>query len=286
MALRALRASRNRVILPALVFGCALAAFAACSSESDPETASGPSTSSAGGGTTSSTTTTSTASSGGGSGPIVCMAPYTDVIKDECDMLQQDCGPGLTCRPVETANGWRTKCRNGPGLKGPGKSCITDNECEAGLFCIGAPNSWCAPICCPSNNEPCGNGACNSNVTLVGMMSANAFVMMCSFSPQCELLTENACKVGEECHLSDASQGLATCIPPSDAQVEEGGSCAFLNDCKNMQHCTDPPDRVCRYYCLLSPQGGEPLGLGGCPANQMCAPANLGVQGIGVCQTM
>ncbi len=272
----------------------ATAAFAACSSDDSGTGAGGPGGTGAapgtGGGGAPPTTTTTTTSSGGGDGPIDCppsSPPYSNVIVDDCDLLQQDCGPGKTCRPIETSPGvWKTKCRGDTGLKGPGKACSVDQECEAGLFCIGAPEGWCSPVCCQGTNEPCGGGACNINVDLDGVPNVNtAFMMMCSFAPECELLTVNACKTGTECHLSDASQGLATCTAPSGTQVDEGGTCAFLNDCKDMQHCFGEPDGSrCRYYCLVS--GGEGLtpGLGGCPAGQACADIDIGVPGVGICQ--
>jgi hypothetical protein len=105
---------------------------------------------------------------------------------------------------------------------------------------------------------------------------------MCSFAPECMLLTTNACENGAECHIQDP--GLATCVPPSGQQVDEGGTCNFLNDCKDMQHCD--VGATCRYYCYTAGSANAP-GLGGCPAGQECTPvANFGFPDIGVCRPM
>jgi hypothetical protein len=255
-------------------------AFAACSGDTTNETpGSGGAGTGAGPGTGGSEPTTSSSSSGGGSEPLTCAVAYTNVVKDECDLLQQDCAPGQTCRPINTAAGWRTKCRTDTGFKGPGKSCQLDQECEAGLGCIGAPNGWCSHVCCPPTNEPCGAGSCNVEVELGG-----AFAMMCSFAPQCELFEPDACANAEECHVSDVGQGLATCIAPSDQQVPEGETCKFLNDCADMQHCPLAPNNRCRYYCALEGWEGLTLEVGGCPAGQSCTAWPLGVAGVGLCQ--
>jgi hypothetical protein len=269
--------------------GFALAgAIAACSGD-DESTSAGPGGGGPGTGgqapTTTSTTSTTSSSSGGGSGPILCMSQYTNVVEEECNILQQDCPPGQTCRPIKTASGWKSRCRADTGLKGPGKSCIFEQECEAGLFCINSPNGWCTPACCPDSNEPCGGGMCNVEADITNGQGPE-FVYMCSFAPECELLTENACASGQECHLSDATQGLATCIGPSGNQSDEGGPCQFLNDCKDMQHCTAPPDNVCRYYCHVNADPGVPPGLGGCPAGESCIPTSLGVPNVGLCLPM
>ena len=107
------------------------------------------------------------------------------------------------------------------------------------------------------------------------------FVMMCSYLPECGLLTMNACAEGTECHFQDP--GLATCSPPSGNQVEEGGTCNFINDCKDMQFCG--PGNICRYHCSTD-GSAEPPGLGGCPVGQECTDYDFGFPGIGLCQPM
>ena len=235
------------------------------------------SSASSGGGTTSSSVTTGT----GGGGPIVCPDEYTNIPPGECDLLQQDCDVGMTCRPVQTeVNVWSTRCVAGGGLKGPASHCTSNNECEAGLFCIGPQQPQdlrqCIPVCCESTDEPCGSGTCNLNVSYDDQ---GTFVMMCSYSPECTLLTADACPTGGECHIQEL--GLAACVPPSAQQVDEGGPCMFVNDCKDMQFCS--PGDVCRYHCFTA-GSAQPPGLGGCPDGQQCDDADFGFPDIGLCQ--
>jgi hypothetical protein len=219
---------------------------------------------------------TGSSSSGGGQAPLICMDVYTDAPSGDCDLLQQDCPPGRTCAPIEFSGVWTTKCLSGGGLKGPGKACFDQGECAAGLFCIGEANSFCSPICCPGTGEPCGGGLCNANVAF-----GPFYAMMCTFEPECELFEQDACEGVGECHISDVTQGLATCAEPAPSQSDEGGPCQFINGCKDMQHCFEG---TCRYYCLTNPPGALPPGQGGCPDTQGCASINLGVSGVGVCQ--
>lgn len=208
----------------------------------------------------------------------MCADVYTDVTQGECDFLRQDCSAGETCVPQETAGRWEARCVEAPGLKGSGKPCIVPAECEAGLFCIGSPQGRCTPACCPSTDEPCGNGLCNQRVNFGG-----AFLWTCTFNPQCQLFLDT-CSGEDACHVSDPEQGLATCVPQNDAQeVDEGQPCRFLNECKTMQHCSAAEGGVCRYYCYVSALEDLPPGRGGCPEGQGCAEVDFGVQGIGLC---
>lgn len=213
----------------------------------------------------------------------------TDIPKGECDLLQQDCPSGDTCKPVSVAGpdggvAWTTKCAPANGLKGISKTCAKDTECQPGLFCIfGA----CAPPCCPENSEPCNGGTCN-----VQQAYGDKFMMSCSFFQKCTLLASpSTCDMGTECVLQDPKQGLASCTPPSGMQVDEGGNCIFLNDCKENQFCYAPmagAQAVCRWHCHPSDSPKMPPvapGLGGCPAPETCMPFNFGpgITDIGLC---
>jgi hypothetical protein len=261
------------------------AIFVACTSD-DSQSSSGGSTTattstSTSAGTGGGTTSSSSATTGtGGGGPIVCTDVYSNITPGECDLLQQDCGAGMTCRPAQVeANVWSTHCVAGGGLKGPASPCTSNNECEAGLFCIGPEDlAQCIPVCCPGTDEPCGSGNCNLTVSYG---TQGKFVMMCSYSPECTLLTMNACPGGGECHIQEL--GLAACVPPSAQQVDEGGPCMFINDCKDMQFCG--PGDVCRYHCFVS-GSDQPPGLGGCPAGQVCNNLDFGIPDIGLCEPM
>ena len=272
-------------------FSAALAAAAACTSSDTTNatgTSGGTTSTTTGGTTTTSSTSTSPSSGTGGSAPIVCDGSYTNVPKGECDLLNQDCGPGMTCWPAQVSGAWTTKCQAAPGLKGAGSLCTANSECEAGLFCIGPQDMrQCIPACCRTTDEPCGGGQCNLEVSF----DNSTFLYMCTYAQQCTLLTMDACPAGTECHVEDPQQGLASCSPPSDQQVDEGGPCEFINDCKDMQNCTTEtpgdggaPAGVCRYYCYVSAGGTGVPGLGGCPAGQSCLAVDLGIPDIGLCR--
>ena len=269
------------------------AAFSACSNGKQSITGSTSGSGGAGTGTGGAGTGTggagpgtggATSSTGAGkvdAGPIVCKSPssYSTVPKGNCDILQQSCPAGQTCRPVQGANGFITECVGNTGLKTAAEVCINDSECDAKLFCV---FKKCTPVCCRDNEEPCNGGICNINVPYLPYA-----IFVCDYSPKCNLLTPNACKTGFDCHISDMKQGLATCIEPSGANVPDLGSCGFLNDCATMQQCFQN-DGLCHYYCTPGATSQAP-GLGGCPPSQDCltqynnAPLDLGVPGVGLC---
>ena len=172
------------------------------------------------------------------------------------------------------------KCQQANGLKGIAKACASDDECQAELFCV---SGACSPACCPGNDMPCNGGSCNITVQLPG----GAQMRACSYAQSCMLLTPNACPPGTECLLQDPKQGLAACIPPSDMVVDEGGPCAYINDCKDSHLCFsakqgDPG--VCRWFCHPSNAASSTPGSGGCPAGESCSTTfSFGVMDLGVC---
>jgi hypothetical protein len=240
--------------------------------------------------TASSTATSTSGSEGsGGEAPLVCAEPIVQtqprsVVTGECDLLDQDCQLGRTCVAVQDprTRAWSTKCTIAPGLKGPGKPCVAPDECEAGLFCIGGQDAFCAAPCCPPTNEPCGNGLCN----LFTEFENGLFVWMCSYDEGCELFAEDACVPGRDCHISDIRQGRATCVRLADRRVDEGQPCDYLNECGDMQHCDAPglEARSCRYYCYLQRSDPLPPGGGGCPEGQACQQVNVGRSDVGICR--
>jgi hypothetical protein len=209
------------------------------------------------------------------------MGGYTTLPKGDCDILQQDCPPGETCKPVSIPGGAPTlKCQQANGLKGIAKACASDDECQAELFCV---SGACSPACCPGNDLPCNGGSCNITVQLGG----GAQMRACSYAQSCMLLTPNACPPGTECLLQDPKQGLAACIPPSDMVVDEGGPCTYINDCKDSQFCVIAmagKPGVCRHFCHPS-KPMTAVGEGGCPATQSCNSIqfNFGIADLGVC---
>lgn len=218
----------------------------------------------------------------GGEPPIVCTKsnysniPLEGAPAGECDLLQQDCPAGETCRPTPGGGGlFTTQCQNAPGLKALGASCINNNECQAGLFCA---INRCSPVCCNNSvgDVPCEGGACNLSLSYSD--DPAQYVWLCTYAAQCIPLTANACPEGEECHLE--MMGVTSCFPPSGANAQEGEACQYLNDCGDMQHCQV---NVCRYLCSLQPNA-EPPGLGGCPVGQTCTMFGSGITDLGVCQ--
>lgn len=269
------------------------AAFAACSNgttssgaSSATGTSSGNGSGGAGSGGAGSGGAASSTGTGkvdaGPTGPIVCKSTssFSTVPKGNCDILQQNCPGGETCRPVQGASDFVTECVGGTGLKTAGELCVADSECDAKLFCI---STKCTPVCCRDNDEPCNGGICNINVKF-----GTHAIFLCHYAPKCELLVPDACAPGLDCHIEDAKQSLATCGEPNGKTVPELAACLYINDCATMQECFKG-DNVCHYYCRLSGGTGQAPGLGGCPAAEDCLDTyngqalKLGVPGIGLC---
>lgn len=276
------------------VLACSIAALlGACSSDPESGTtsaggsaATSTSTTTGAGGATSvtatATTTATTTSTGSGNGITCTDGAATNMGEGECDLLQQDCPPGETCRPNYVGDVFIPQCVGGAGLKGAAEQCSDDAECKAGLFCLGSANKQCLAICCPDNDEPCGGGQCSLKVD---WNETEFFTFMCSYSQLCELFTPGSCPQGLECHIEDTSQGLTGCVGPSPTQVGEGEECTYLNDCGDSQFCFSQGNPgICRYNCDLAAPAGTAEGLGGCPVGQTCqANFDFGIPGISVC---
>jgi hypothetical protein len=264
-------------------FAAAIAlAFAACSNGN--HGTSGGEGTGAGGAASSSSSSSSSASGMPEAGPLVCSGSSSNIPKGGCDMLQQDCKvPGQTCRPYQTGTNYITACLGGAGLKAAGEDCYSDAECAEKLFCVGGK---CSPVCCRTTGEPCGGAICDLSVPF-GPYTA----FFCHYAPKCTLFADNACEPGYDCHIEDATQGLATCGAPNGTTAPDLGSCTFINDCGNMEQCykSSANQGECHYYCMLSAAPGTPAGKGGCPPGQGCFskwagnPVDFGVPGNGLC---
>lgn len=260
--------------------------FAACGTSDDPMEASVVASSTSGGGAATVVSSSATGMGGSGGGPIQCGVAYTNIPKGGCDLLQQDCPLGYTCKPSGTNGGtWTTKCLQSSGLKQRGEVCFTDSECIAGLLCL---INRCSPVCCPDGtNTPCGGGTCNFTRQLgKNQNGVEQTFQFCSYGKKCTLFDPSSCppEVGaqpEYCHVSDAKQGLATCMPNSGNPKHEGESCAALNDCDANQDCRGT---ICRFLCDHSDWKNKNPGEGGCPPGQTCSDtAMYGIPNISVC---
>lgn len=293
-------ASPRWLLIPVL-FASAAGGFAACSdgAQTTAGTASGASSGMGGtggagaGGAPGTTASTGTASPDAGPpAPLVCKNhTYSTIKEGPCDLLQQDCPEGRTCKEFQSLNGsWTTHCVTASGLKGEGEKCAADEECLAKLSCaVGR----CAPVCCAATNEPCLGGICNLFIQLDGTNTVNKQV--CHYAEACTLLVEDACDKGFSCHVEDNKQGLATCIDSSGSPAPDLGDCHFLNDCSDMEHCLGgSKSKVgkCHFYCYLGQP--DPLSpgaaLGGCPVGQACTAGpvdkltfSFGLPEIGLC---
>lgn len=267
-----------------LVLGTGLLVAVGCgddtSTDDDGSGASGSGAAGAAGPVGSGGSTSATMTGGGGSAPLTCTGNYTDIPVGECDLLGQNCPAGTWCNVVDNG-GLTTACvAHAGGLKGKGDPCTVEAECDIGLICL----DQCRPVCCPDTNEPCDGGECNLQVDFGG-----GYAFMCTYNIGCTLFAGD-CAMGTECHIQDADSGLAVCIGPSPAQVEEGEVCEFVNDCKESQLCnTNAPDGmpdekgVCRHLCDTTKLANA-AGEGGCLMGRTCVEVNApGFPNLGIC---
>jgi hypothetical protein len=208
------------------------------------------------------------------------MAQYTNIPTGQCDLLQQDCPPGQSCRPQMMGGTFTTTCVMASGLKGAATACANTDECEAGLFCVA---NKCTPVCCADpGSTSCGGGTCNLDLTFT---MTTYFMRVCSFLQSCMLFTPGSCPAGEQCHLTDPMQGLAECIAPSGNPVMEGATCMYVNDCGESQLCLNEMGMgVCRYNCDLTNWQTLQPGLGGCPAGRTCMNVGFMPPNVGACR--
>ena len=209
---------------------------------------------------------------------------WGNVPSTKCDVIEQQCGNGLTCYPNVIAGKPGTSCTFiGNGLKVRGQPCQDATECAQGLVCV---MGFCAPFCCPDlQYEICGaGGLCDINL----QVSSAYRVLVCSYATPCTLW-QGGCPPGQAC-LPQGTDGSAACTPPaSTAFVGEGQPCEASNDCGDAQACVGTTSPVCRYLCKLGEtpfdagvQGGEP-GKGGCPDGQSCQALSDSPPWLGVC---
>lgn len=219
------------------------------------------------GGATGVTTTTAVTSTGTGPYDISCDEAHTDVDETACSLLTQDCGEYATCAVAGTA----ATCSSALGLKGVGLSCEVDGECKAGLVCL---LGTCVNHCCPSNNEPCGNGLCQ-RVNL-----GAGFAHFCTYFTVCDIFDPGSCEADEGCYIDPGSElnicvGYASLPPAGD-----GEACTALNDCASGMECRGG---TCEWLCDRNLWESLEPGTGGCPGGQSCNPSFGLANPIGTC---
>jgi hypothetical protein len=240
----------------------------------------GPSTSTTagdgGGSTTSSMSTMSTSS-----GVPECMAE-THAVMGACDLYKQDCPSDQSCVIVQNAMDMlEAACIPANGLKGVGEACMSADECQRGLQCVG---DLCTPVCCEDNDEPCMGGSCNISVNDPDF---GFLFKACSYAQSCTLFDPTSCPDGQNCYFE--SSGFATCSQQASSGKMDGEACIYRNDCDSSAICFNPADpssdmgRICRYFCNEGDTTSAP-GLGGCPMGQTCqTDVNFGFDGVGYC---
>ncbi len=208
----------------------------------------------------------------------MCNEMVTSANQDACELLNQDCEPGLWCDANVVGAQLVTVCKpDHGGLLDKGMKCGQHSECKAGLLCV---DKKCSPFCCPDNNEPCGGGICDIQLNF----NDTGWAMMCSYATTCTLF-EGTCDEGSYCHVADAKQGLAVCDEPTKNVQDEGGACQFRNDCKESALCNNnPPDMgICRHLCDTT-KTNQPAEKGGCLAERECVPVTAeGFPNLGIC---
>ncbi|MBI3205429.1 MAG: hypothetical protein HYZ29_28070 [Myxococcales bacterium] len=223
--------------------------------------------------------------SGGSAGDAGTCAPGTATnVTGACDLVQQNCPAGQTCRIEQMdAGGYTTACIVlSTGTKKLGEACAAHKECEPKLSCA---LGKCTHPCC--SDAQCGSaGSCDMKISY-----GTSFMQVCTFSASCTPWAKD-CPPGPESDCHVAASGKLKCSWPNytiDAGSTLGMACQFLNDCQDSQQCDFAGGSgVCRWLCKASATGapdagavGGTPGNGGCPSGQTCkaysSPSWLGV---------
>ncbi len=242
---------------------------------------------------------------GGFDGPLANCSP----IMGACDIVSQNCGPGMECIAVLDPDGGPgevTACSTVQASEHlpSGHSCCPSgtNPCDPGLECIGnacdldaaAPATGrCTPHCCSGpdggDDTPCGlsvpegyPGHCD--LTIVDNNN-NSLYSVCTYSQNCKPFHVESCAPGSACLVQDNS-GTATCSQIFNPAGDAGGlgqnqPCSFGNECADGLMCLISGDAggSCLMLCYVQGQAtpfdagnlsGAGPGYGGCPVAQNC----------------
>lgn len=164
-----------------------------------------------------------------------------------CDVIDQDCGPGMGCHPL----GGGVACVFA-GPSGQDDPCAFAGDCAAGLTCL---SERCRPLCDPSLG-PLQDGSCLARCPF-GVSEIVANVAGICLQPSCAF-DASICLEGESCYFA----GDFFCAPAGTRG--EGATCSLLNDCEPGLACIGigGAANVCMEMC-------DGSGLPGC--DEACA---------------
>ena len=158
-----------------------------------------------------------------------------------CDLIAQDCDPGLSC----SIYGTETRCMvTGTGARD--EVCISPDDCGPGLACVSSPANpsvgQCAPYCDGINDDL--PQSCETLCPLAQVDhlddDGNVWAMGCrgGAGPYCDPLVQD-CGAGKGCYgIARSACGTAGTIPAgqecsvngSAEQCEPGSSCFSYDD--------------------------------------------------------
>lgn len=125
--------------------------------------------------------------------------------------------------------------------------CLTSNDCQPGLACVGDQNAGlCQRYCCQDANE-CESGTycaerplrdATSNAAPKGSVITQLLIPVCVHAENCDLSAPYPCPRGKECAcragtacLVVRSDGTTTCAAPGAGKAGEACPCAWGHVC-------------------------------------------------------
>lgn len=190
-----------------------------------------------------------------------------------CDVLDSTgCGGGRACHLIATGAAPAAMCI-ASGTASEGAPCGSVRDCSAGLYCDDV-NGVCRTYCCGSD-AACPVGQ-RCSVTITGSGGVSLGVGYCVPESACALVEQTGCPSNQSCYLTNASDGVLSCLPSNAADAAEGQRCVYANDCAPGLGCLGSPGR-CYRFCALAPSHG-------CATTQSCVEIASGnALTIGVC---
>lgn len=163
-----------------------------------------------------------------------------------------------------------------------GDSCMSPEDCQEGLGCIGGK---CARWCCGlGDNSTCRStpggrpGAiCNINVMGTGLFA-------CSLPDDCDVHQQNCANPMQAC-VPLGADGTTQCVTPVSGAMP-GGSCDALNGCPPGYLCIGAMGgtSTCRQIC--DPTSMAMGMFSRCPSGQTCGRVGGLPMNVGVCSAM